>query len=313
MEGNIKSFLYLDEYKLASLSSQLFKGMTEYILKNEIDTHTESKSQKGNLLKGNLMGDALVEGNSMSEKRFLHDFAFNMFEQELIENGKLHVITSEDTLVSLVNTGIVKIKGKAIFDDYQAIIDVLGNFNSIGEAISFCALDANGVDLSTFLATNTSSNDRNRNAKVKSSQKALQTRWHQYLEDTGLRLDERKIETLQTLLRFSFREQLAVRIIEGSSGLIALSNLNRSYLRDPMEILIPRYSRKTEKELTLIGIITQCGQQKATSCKASEKDSEKMKYSLQNTISQFADMEETFTGRLANELVIEPIAIYHEI
>lgn len=42
-------------------------------------------------------------------------------------------------------------------------------------------------------------------------------------------------------------------------------------------------------------------------------DSEKMKFSVQNVISQLGDMEETFTGRLTNELVIEPIAIYHEI
>lgn len=38
-----------------------------------------------------------------------------------------------------------------------------------------------------------------------------------------------------------------------------------------------------------------------------------MKPSVQNVISQLGDMEEIFTGRLANELVVEPIAIYHEL
>jgi hypothetical protein len=28
---NIKSFIYLDEYKMYSISSQLFEGLTEYI------------------------------------------------------------------------------------------------------------------------------------------------------------------------------------------------------------------------------------------------------------------------------------------
>ena len=32
---NIKSFIYLDEYKMYSISSQLFEGLTEYILSGE--------------------------------------------------------------------------------------------------------------------------------------------------------------------------------------------------------------------------------------------------------------------------------------
>ena len=46
MADTIKSFIYLDEYKLASLSSQLFEGMTEYVLKSAVDTHTENTTQK---------------------------------------------------------------------------------------------------------------------------------------------------------------------------------------------------------------------------------------------------------------------------
>ena len=30
--GCIKSFVYLDEYKMYSISSQLFEGLTEYVL-----------------------------------------------------------------------------------------------------------------------------------------------------------------------------------------------------------------------------------------------------------------------------------------
>ena len=31
----IKSFIYLDDYKMYSFSSQLFEGITQYILKEE--------------------------------------------------------------------------------------------------------------------------------------------------------------------------------------------------------------------------------------------------------------------------------------
>ena len=167
-------------------------------------------------------------------------------------------------------------------------------------------------DMKALLNLSSQSNDKNAKSKAKIAQKVIQQKWNDMLESVGLRLEEEKIKSLITLLRFSFRGQMAFRIIQPESGVVALANLNKTYLRDPMEILIPRFSRKTERELSLIGIITQCGQEQAASMSSIE-DSEKMKFSVQNVISQLGDMEETFTGRLSNELVIEPIAIYHEI
>lgn len=312
MADTIKSFIYLDEYKLASLSSQLFEGMTEYVLKSAVDTHTENTTQKGSVMKGSMMGDAITEGNASAEKKYLHDFAYTMFEDELFDRQKIHEITADDSLDSLSSKRIVKITGKAIFDDYQAIIDTLNNFNSIGKALAYCSMISEGQDMKTLLNLSPQSNDRNAKSKAKIAQKVIHQKWNDMLESVGLRLEEEKIKSLETLLRFSFRGQMAFRIIQPESGVVALANLNKAYLRDPMEILIPRFSRKTERELSLIGIITQCGQDQAASV-SSITDSEKMKFSVQNVISQLGDMEETFTGRLSNELVIEPIAIYHEI
>ncbi len=312
MADTIKSFIYLDEYKLASLSSQLFEGMTEYVLKSAVDTHTENATQKGSLMKGSMMGDAITEGNASEEKKYLHDFAYTMFEKELFERNKIYEITKVDTLESLSSKRIVKVTGQAIFDDYQAIIDTLKNFNSIGEAIAYCSMVSDGQDRKTLLNTSSQSNDRNAKSKAKMTQKVIQQKWKEMLENVGLRLEDDKIESLLTLLRFSFRGQMGFRIIQPESGIVALANLNKVCLRDPMEILIPRFSRKTEIELSLIGIITQCGQRTADTIPSIE-DSEKLKYSVQNVISQLGNMEETFTGRLSNEVVIEPIAIYHEI
>ncbi len=312
MADTIKSFIYLDEYKLASLSSQLFEGMTEYVLKSAVDTHTENTTQKGSVMKGSMMGDAITEGNASSEKKYLHDFAYTMFEDELFERQKIHEITADDSLDNLATKRIIKITGKAIFDDYQAIIDTLDNFNSIGEALAYCSMISEGQDMKSLLNLSPQSSDRNAKSKTKIAQKVIQQRWKDMLESVGLRLEEEKIKSLMTLLRFSFRGQMAFRIIQPESGVVALANLNKTYLRDPMEVLIPRFSRKTERELSLIGIITQCGQAQAASLPSIE-DSEKMKFSVQNVISQLGDMEETFTGRLSNEFVIEPIAIYHEL
>lgn len=44
----IKSFIYLDEDKMYSISSQLFEGMTQYILQEETDGLNDVNSQKVN-------------------------------------------------------------------------------------------------------------------------------------------------------------------------------------------------------------------------------------------------------------------------
>ena len=54
MENNIKprikSFIYLDEDKMYSISSQLFEGMTQYILQENVESYNEEHQQKGNFL-----------------------------------------------------------------------------------------------------------------------------------------------------------------------------------------------------------------------------------------------------------------------
>jgi hypothetical protein len=46
MENKIKSFIYLDNDKMYSISSQLFEGLTEYILRDNKTTSTEDDQQK---------------------------------------------------------------------------------------------------------------------------------------------------------------------------------------------------------------------------------------------------------------------------
>jgi hypothetical protein len=54
--NSIKSFIYLDEYKMYSISSQLFEGLTEYVLTGEKKSFSESEQQKGTFFSGKLMG-----------------------------------------------------------------------------------------------------------------------------------------------------------------------------------------------------------------------------------------------------------------
>lgn len=42
----IKNFIYLDEEKMYSLSSQLFEGITEYVLNESSSEQSDSEEQK---------------------------------------------------------------------------------------------------------------------------------------------------------------------------------------------------------------------------------------------------------------------------
>ena len=96
--GCIKSFVYLDEYKMYSISSQLFEGLTEYVLSGKKSEYAKSEEQKGKILSGNLMGEILVKEQSSTEKKYLHDYAYNLFENKLSEMGVLYTVPQNVTL-----------------------------------------------------------------------------------------------------------------------------------------------------------------------------------------------------------------------
>lgn len=68
MKQSIKSFIYLDDYKLYSLSSQLFQGFTEYIISGNIASIAEEETQKGQFISGKVMSDILRKEKSSTEK-----------------------------------------------------------------------------------------------------------------------------------------------------------------------------------------------------------------------------------------------------
>ena len=133
----IKSFIYLDEDKMYSISSQLFEGMTQYILQENVAGINEEEQQKGNFLSGRFMADMMFQTKSKSEMRNLHDFAFNLFEKELEERNLLYDIKPDDELEELQDKGFVRLRGKIIFCDYPRMQYIVENFNSIGRAIGY--------------------------------------------------------------------------------------------------------------------------------------------------------------------------------
>lgn len=90
------------------------------------------------------------------------------------------------------------------------------------------------------------------NQKIMSQQlKSIDVR----AKEVGLHLDKSLLENLSLVLNYGFQDQFEVQM--EFSKLIFSANLNRSHLREPEELMIRKYSRQSEVEFTLFGIITQ--------------------------------------------------------
>ena len=84
----IKNFIYLDEEKMYSLSSQLFEGVTEYILNDSTSSTEGSEEQKGPVGSGKILGDILKNSERSTEKKFLNDYSYFIFEKKTIGRRK---------------------------------------------------------------------------------------------------------------------------------------------------------------------------------------------------------------------------------
>jgi hypothetical protein len=64
----IKNFLYLDQEKMYSLSSQMFEGVTAHVLTESTSTNEDSKTQKGPVGSGLVLAEAIRSNIRNTEK-----------------------------------------------------------------------------------------------------------------------------------------------------------------------------------------------------------------------------------------------------
>ena len=88
----LRNFIYLDSAKLKSYSSQIFEGVTDYILRTDSNEHHESESQKGPLSSGRVLGDIYKNTSNNTKLMFLEDHAYSIFEKHLQDNDYIHTI-----------------------------------------------------------------------------------------------------------------------------------------------------------------------------------------------------------------------------
>ena len=136
----IKNFLYLDEYKMYSISSQIFEGITEYLTNYTGITKEENEEQRGPFGSGKVMADILRSNSGSEERKYLHDYSYTLFEKHLRDEAR--VLSASETNVesvfqSISEASFVAITGKPAFNDVKIIKSTIESFNQIGEALTF--------------------------------------------------------------------------------------------------------------------------------------------------------------------------------
>lgn len=319
----IRSFIYLDNYKMYSISSQLFEGLTEYIVTNKSEEEEQSESQKGPIGSGKILGDIIQKSSNQSEKRFLHDYSYNLFEQSLVDQKKVLEITQDniaEKLKDIENYSFVKITGRAVFNDLKIIEHTLSNFNNFGYALGYvtkkAAYDEQMEELNEQVKQIP---DRNQKAKAKNLLKNT-TQFRKVLMEEGLQLEDEYIKQMTYLLNYGYNEQIEIQIPLNNNCLFS-AQLDRECLKDDERRIIKKYSRETEKEFVLFGILTQVKKVQDRESLLSDKtedwvDEEEdgnMKEALMNVVRTLTGVEKTFTGKLDYEYIVDPISMYMEL
>lgn len=304
-----KQFLYLDEQKMYSLSSQLFEGITEYILNENESSKREETKQNGPLASGRIMADVINSTIKSTEKRFLHDHSFILLENELLK-GK-HILNIDEKTIfeneDFEKFSFIKVKARVIFNDINKINELFENFNSLGEALTYLNIESE-IEKISQNKNHLSEKEQNQiNQEIKRLRKKENI--IKLAEKNNLRRDDDFLKNLSLITNYGFSEDFEIQ--QKVNNFLFTSTLNRENLRESEKSLIKKYSRQSEKEIIILGIITQTLKENTLELKNIE--GKNLKEGLSNIIEHLANIEQSLFGKAPNEIIIDPIAVYIEL
>jgi len=321
---NIKSFIYLDNYKMYSISSQIFEGLTEYVVQSDLQSNTDSTQQKGEFGAGRLMAEIIETNNTKSEKRFLHNYAYTLFEDALLNGNKVLEITPENIeqqLPLIDEYSFVKVTNRIAFNDSKRIEDLIKNFNEIGLSLT-SIIHQNSIAQLTSETQNAINNIKDRNEKSRAQQKLKnKSTLKDLARASNMQLDEDFLRSLGNVLDFGYEGSFEIHSAFETKDDIKLfsCNIDRDLLIESDKNIIRKYSRETEKEFTIFGIPTQTKSIKKDFPlyknieNGSSLSEPTFKEAMMNMIAKITGVESAFNGKLNYEYVIDPIAIYKEL
>jgi hypothetical protein len=311
----IKSFIYLDEQKMYSLSSQIFEGTTEYILNEKSHQNNDSETQNGPFGSGRVLADAVITASKSTEKKFLHDYSFNVFEKHLVKNDMIFDISANgidiDSAHKITEThSFVKIKARATFNDVEKITELFKEFNNIGRALASVTNTQNFLELREEVdRLKATTKDKTKIRAIEEKYK-ISTDLTTIAKASGLYHDPEFLENLVLLTKYGFSDQF--EISQQYNDLCFTSCLKREFLRETAELLVKKHSRQTQRDIVVFGVVTQSVSTNSPIL-PQQNDDPNVKAALSNLVEIITNMENSLSGRQPNEIVIDPIAAYFEV
>ena len=313
----IKNFFYLDEYKLYSISSQIFEGITEYLTDYRTSSREESENQSGPFGSGRVMANILRSESASHERKFLHDYSYTLFEQYIKGEDKVLSVTEDnvnDIVESIDGAAFVAVKAKAVFNDMKLIMSMLDSFNQIGEALTYFS-NSEIIEQAqrNLILSRNPKGDRITQSRVRQQQQILEGSLLEAAKAAGLHMDPSLLKHMKVLLQYGFQDQFEVRMLTNDYTFSA--NLKREYIRENEQMFVKKYSRFSEKEFVLFGTVAQSSNIANYESQEEPLDTTPthLKQIIMGMVEALSNVESTYSGKLRDEIIIDPIAIYREI
>ena len=312
----IKSFIYLDEYKMYSISSQIFEGITESLMSYQGSRTEKEEEQKGPIASGRVMADILKSESGTQEKKYLHDYLYTLFEEQLRKSGKILSLSTEnidEDIKQIDDAGFIEVRGKVVFNDMNMIKSTMENFNQLGKALTHITNFSKIEEVYQQLEkAGETIKDKNQKARFRQKQKGL-INVEKMAKEQGLNVNKDFLEDLNFVLNYGFQEQFIVQMPIGPYTFSA--DCKRDDLRENEDSLIRKHSRFSEKEFVLVGTVAQSSRESVDSEDDTDVPQEPrhMKEAIMNMVEALFTIESSFSGKLANEIIVDPIAIYREL
>src|ERR1051326_3168112 len=224
----IRLFLYLDEYRMYSVSSQIFEGLSDYVVRQVARTKTTEEDQKGHVGSGRVVADIATEQTKTEERRFLHDYAYTLVEEKLIEEGRVLTVERGGAMPSvddLAKAGFVKVSGPAFFNDLRAVAEMSKKFNQVGEALAYVSTrDEREKAAEVARAQVDQLRDRNEIAKARAALKEL-LKPEAVAQAKGLQQDKVFLEKLTYLVENVIGDDFELRVIPGKEEDLVFTGL----------------------------------------------------------------------------------------
>jgi hypothetical protein len=304
----MRSFIYLDKYKLYSFSSQLFGGLVNEIVKVSARGKGAESRADNNASPTQVVAEIASEATATAERRFMHDHAYELFEKELSARGQLVIPDAATTIDKFYQPCFLKASGPATFMDAPSLRSLIGSLNDLIDSFAtMSSLQTIEENCGPIREKIRNTKDRNQIAKLEHTLKTASS-ITSIAEAMG-RQDPRVLASVSRLLDFGYGEQFRLDIPVETCRLVFSASLDEASLREARSVLMQKYSKRTDRTVVVVGVPTQAGGQTGTS---DTFKYEGMREAMDNLDQIATGLYAQFTGRMQNEVVLDPIAVYLE-